>query len=143
MQYADPKGVLHEREESDGFEETTNNRMELTAVIEGLKRLTRPCFVTVYSDSQYLVKAINEKWLADWLAKDFKRGRSSEVKNIDLWEELLQAMKMHTVEFIWVKGHAENEVNNRCDKLAVAAYKKLMEKKETPKPANSVVVGNP
>ena len=143
LQYVDPKGTLHEREESDGFEETTNNRMELTAVIEGLKRLNRPCQVTVYSDSQYLVKAVNEKWLASWLTKDFRRGRSGEVKNIDLWEELLQAMKMHTVEFVWVKGHAENEVNNRCDKLAVAAYRKYLEKEQEPeeKP-NTIVVGS-
>ena len=98
--------------------------------------------MTVYSDSQYLVKAINEKWLAGWLQKNFRRGRSGEIKNIDLWEELIAAMKKHTVEFVWVKGHAENEVNNRCDKLAVAAYKKFLEKDEPEETnPNTVVVG--
>ncbi len=132
LQYVDTKGNLHEREESDAFESTTNNRMEVTAVIEGLKRLNRPCAVTVYSDSQYLVNAVNQKWLNDWLSKDFRRGKRGEIKNIDLWEELIMAMKPHTVEFIWVRGHADNEVNNRCDRLAVSAYQALQKKAETP-----------
>ena len=129
LRYTDTKGVVHEREESDAFEQTTNNRMELMGVIEGLKRLNRPCAVTVYSDSQYLVKAMNEKWINGWLQKDFRRGKSGEVKNIDLWEELIAAMKPHVVEFVWVKGHAENEINNRCDRLAVAAYTALQKEK--------------
>ncbi len=132
LQYVDTKGNLHEREESDAFESTTNNRMEVTAVIEGLKRLNRPCAVTVYSDSQYLVNAVNQKWLNDWLSKDFRRGKRGEIKNIDLWEELIMAMKPHTVEFIWVRGHADNEVNNRCDRLAVSAYQALQKKAGTP-----------
>lgn len=125
LQFTDSKGILHERTKSEGFPETTNNRMEVLAAIEGLKLLNKPCVVHLYSDSQYLVKAFNEHWIDGWKKVDFRRGKRDEVKNIDLWETLLDVMKEHTVDFIWVKGHAENESNNRCDKMAVEAYKKL------------------
>lgn len=128
IRYTDPKGVLHEKELSEGFRETTNNRMELSAAIAGLKALNRPCRVDLYSDSQYLCRAFNEGWVEQWKAQDFRRGKSSEVKNIDLWEALLAVMEPHEVTFIWVKGHAGNPNNERCDRLAVRAYEMLDEK---------------
>ncbi|MBP5225507.1 MAG: ribonuclease HI [Lachnospiraceae bacterium] len=128
LRYTDRKGVLHEKELSAGFPETTNNRMEVSAAIAGLKELTRPCRVELYSDSQYLCKAFNEGWIRTWQAENFRRGKRNEVQNIDLWEELLKAMEPHEVTFIWVKGHAGNPVNERCDRLAVAAYEALEEK---------------
>lgn len=127
LRFTDKKGVCHEREYSEGFRETTNNRMEVMAAIRGLSLLTKPCTVELYSDSQYLVKAFNEGWIEGWIAKDFRRGKRDEVKNIDLWERLLAAMKPHTVHFHWVKGHDTNELNNRCDRLAVGAYGQFSE----------------
>ena len=129
LRYTDGKGKLHEREYSEGFPETTNNRMEVTAAIVGLGKLTKPCKVELYSDSQYLIKAFTEHWIDGWILKDFRRGKKDEVKNIDLWEKLLTVMKPHDVEFHWVKGHDVNELNNRCDKMAVAAYQQFV--KET------------
>ena len=123
--FTDAHGVVHEREGSQGFSETTNNRMELTAAIKGLKALTKPCDVELYSDSSYLVNAFNEHWIDGWKKVNFRRGKKDEVKNIDLWEELLRVMEPHTVTFHWVKGHATNKYNNRCDELAVAAYQDL------------------
>ena len=121
VRYRDPKGVLHEREYSDGFEKTTNNRMELLAAIVGLEALIRPCSVRLYSDSRYLVDAFNQHWIDGWLKKGWKRGKNEEVKNVDLWKRLLAAKAPHEVEFIWVKGHDGNEINERCDRLATAA----------------------
>ena len=126
LRFTDSRGKVHERELSEGHPETTNNRMEILAAVEALRKLTKPCFVTLYSDSQYLVKAFQEHWIETWIACSFRRGKSSEVKNIDLWEALLDAMKPHTVEFRWVKGHDENEYNNRCDRLAVASYQRFL-----------------
>lgn len=125
LRYTDPKGEVFEREYSEGFPETTNNRMEILAVAVGLEHLLRPCTVTVYSDSQYLVNAMTLGWLDGWQKEDFRRGRRNEVKNIDLWERLLRAQKDHKVEYIWVKGHAGHPENERCDRLAVSAYKNL------------------
>ncbi len=102
----------HEKELSGGEAETTNNRMELRAVIEGLKALKEPCDVTIYSDSSYVVKAINE-WLPAWIARGFKK-----VKNPDLWQEYLEAARPHRVHAVWVKGHAGHPENERCDALA-------------------------
>lgn len=107
------------RELSGGEAETTNNRMELTGVITALQTLKEPCEVTLYTDSQYIVNAINKKWLAGWKAKNWKR-KDGELKNIDLWQELDRLLSVHSVTFNWVKGHAENELNNRCDALAVS-----------------------
>jgi len=114
-----------EKEISKGYSVTTNNRMELLAVIEGLRLLKYKCIVNVYSDSKYVVNAINLGWLENWVKKDFKRGTANPVKNIDLWLQLLDEMNKHIVTFYWVKGHDGNEYNERCDKLAVDAYKKL------------------
>ncbi len=105
--------------------ETTNNRMELRAAIEGLKVLKRPCEVMLYSDSAYLVNAYNNKWVEGWKKNGWKNSSREPVKNIDLWQELEALRQVHNIKFIKVKGHADNEFNNRCDKLAVEAIQKL------------------
>ena len=105
--------------------DTTNNRMELTAVIEGLSALKEKCSVKLYSDSQYVVDAFNKGWLYEWVKRGFKTADKSPVKNVDLWEKLIKLTEFHSVEFIKVKGHADNEYNNRCDKIAVEQYKNL------------------
>jgi ribonuclease HI len=104
---------------------TTNNRMELIAVIKGLKALKEPCEVDLYSDSAYVINAINENWLNDWKNNNWKTSNKKSVKNIELWQELDQLIKVHKVKFIKVKGHSDNEYNNRCDKIAVNEYLKL------------------
>lgn len=116
-----PDGRLHEKELSQGFELTTNNRMELLAVIVALEALKRPCKVTLYSDSQYVVNAFNRHWVEGWLKRGWKNAKKEPVKNIDLWKRLLEAKKPHEVEFVWVKGHAGHPENERCDQLATAA----------------------
>lgn len=121
LRYIDPKGKIHNRELSGGFQNTTNNRMELLAAITGLEALIRPCEVDLYSDSQYLVKAFNEHWIDSWVEKDWKRGANHEVKNADLWKRLLEAAKPHQVSYHWVKGHAGHPENERADALAVEA----------------------
>ena len=121
LQYTDGKGVLHEKELSQGYIRTTNNRMELMAAITGLEALNRPCLVDLYSDSKYLVDAFNQNWIENWVKNDWKRGKSGPVKNIDLWKRLLQAIEPHKVRFLWVKGHAGHPENERCDRLAVRA----------------------
>ena len=103
--------------------DTTNNRMELLAVIKGLECLKEKCSVTVYSDSQYVVGAFNQGWLDSWVANDWKTADKKEVKNLDLWQRLFTLIKSHQVVFIKVKGHSDNEYNNRCDKIAVNEYK--------------------
>ena len=121
LQYVDGKGQLHERELSGGYEKTTNNRMEMMAVIVGLEALNRPCKVTLYSDSQYVIKAFNEKWLDSWIKKGWKRGKNEPVKNVDLWKRMLKAKEPHDVTFVWVKGHNGHPENERCDVLATTA----------------------
>lgn len=121
LSYTDTKGVIHEREKSAGYKKTTNNRMELMAVIIGLESLIKSCEVTVYSDSQYVVNAFEKKWIDGWIKKGWKRGKNEEVKNVDLWKRLLEAMKPHKVKFVWVKGHAGHPQNERCDRLATKA----------------------
>lgn len=101
--------------------DTTNNRMELMAAIEGLKVLTKPCEVKLYSDSAYLVNTYNNKWVENWKKNGWKNASKEPVKNVDLWEEIERLLGIHKVEFIKVKGHADNKYNNRCDELAVAA----------------------
>ena len=121
LQYVDPKGILHESELSAGYERTTNNRMELMAAIAALEALNRPCEVTLYSDSQYLVKAFQEHWIDAWIKKGWKREKNEPVKNVDLWKRLLRVKEKHQVKFVWVKGHDGHEMNERCDKLATMA----------------------
>ena len=118
IKYVDNSGEIHRKELKEGFKETTNNRMELLSAIVALKNLKEPCDVTLTSDSQYLVNAFNEHWIDGWIKKDFRRGKTDEVKNIDLWEEMIPLTKIHNIEFKWVKGHADDIENERCDKLA-------------------------
>ena len=109
------------RELSGGEPSTTNNRMELSGVIRGLSALKEPCDVTLTTDSQYVVNAINQGWAKKWRANGWMRNKKDPALNPDLWEKLLELCEMHNVTFRWVKGHAENEYNNRCDELAVEA----------------------
>lgn len=104
---------------------TTNNRMELTAAIEALKALKKPCRVRLFSDSAYLVSAFNLGWLRNWQRNGWRNAANDPVSNPDLWQALLTASAPHAIEWIKVKGHTDNEYNNRCDKLAVAEIKKL------------------
>ena len=107
----------HEKEISGGARETTNNRMELSAAIEALRLLTRPCRVTITTDSQYLVKGMTE-WIAGWQRKDWRNSKKEPVVNRDLWEQLLELTRSHTVQWKWVRGHAGHAENERCDQLA-------------------------
>lgn len=106
------------KEISGGLDNTTNNVMELTAVIESLKMLKRPCRVDLYSDSTYVVNAFLQKWIYGWIKKNWKTAGNDPVKNKELWQELYGLTKIHDVTFHKVKGHADNEFNNRCDELA-------------------------
>ena len=110
-----------EKEIYGSEEETTNNRMELTAVIEGLKLLKEKCNVTIYSDSAYVVNAINNNWLEGWVNNNWKKSSKESVANIDLWQQLILLLKKHPSTFVKVKGHSDNKYNNMCDKLAVSA----------------------
>lgn len=121
MEYRDPEGKMHVREMSRGYRHTTNNRMELLGAIAGLEALTCPCRVSLYSDSQYLVKAFQQNWIEGWVRRGWKNASGQPVKNPDLWKRLLRAMEPHEVTFHWVKGHDGNPGNERCDQLATAA----------------------
>ncbi|MCH5161393.1 MAG: ribonuclease HI [Clostridiales bacterium] len=114
-----------EKELSGGEQDTTNNRMELYAAIAGLSALKEKCRVNLYSDSAYLVNAIEQRWLDGWKNSGWKTSSKEAVKNRDLWEQLIALLDTHDVTFIKVKGHADNEYNNRCDKLARNAIKAL------------------
>lgn len=115
----------HRKELSQGFPETTNNRMELLAVITALEALKTPCDVDLYSDSKYVIDAIQKGWAVKWRSKNWMRTPKEPAKNPDLWERLLNLLDVHHVTFHWVKGHAQNENNNRCDELAVNEWKKF------------------
>ena len=104
---------------------TTNNIMEITAVIEGLKLLKEPCNVQIYSDSAYVVNAFNQHWIENWIKKNWQNSKKEPVKNKELWLELYALVKEHNVTFVKVKGHSDNEFNNRCDELARNAISKL------------------
>lgn len=109
-----------EKELSGGSPKTTNNRMELSAVISGLKLLKEPCDVSLYTDSKYIADAVNNGWAKSWRAKNWIKSDKKPALNPDLWGELLELLEIHNVKFIWVKGHAGHEYNERCDRLAVA-----------------------
>jgi ribonuclease HI len=111
----------HRKELSGGYRQTTNNRMELIAAIIGLEALKEKCQVTLYSDSEYLVKAMSRGWTQRWRANSWKRNKREKVLNPDLWERLLQLCERHEVQFSWVKGHTGTLENTRCDELAVQA----------------------
>ena len=111
----------HRKEVSGGYRLTTNNRMEILAAIVGLEALKVPCRVTLYSDSQYLVNSIEKGWAARWWSMGWRRNKSERAMNPDLWERLLHCCELHKVKFLWVRGHAGNEQNERCDELATSA----------------------
>ena len=114
-----------EKELSGGAASTTNNRMELTAVIEALRLLREPCIVELYSDSKYVIDALSKGWARGWKARGWVKSDKKPALNPDLWEQLLALTEGHQVRCHWVKGHAENEHNNRCDQMAVAESKKF------------------
>ena len=116
---------LNERELSGGDPATTNNRMELTAAVEALSALKRPCRVTLTSDSQYLTKAVNERWVFNWKRKNWVKKPGEPVPNADLWKQLLDLLAVHDVTFVWVRGHNGHPENERCDRLAVAAIEQV------------------
>lgn len=113
------------KELSGGEKSTTNNRMELTAVIRGLQALKEPCIVELYSDSKYVIDALQKGWAWGWKKKNWVKSDKKPAINPDLWEELLKITTVHELRYHWVKGHADNPMNNRCDELAVGEWKKL------------------
>lgn len=121
LKYVDGKGNVHEREFSAGYKKTTNNRMELMGAIVGLEALTKPCQVTLISDSKYVTDAFNQHWIENWQKNNWKTSTKKPVKNIELWQRLLKAMENHQVSFQWIKGHAGHPENERCDSLATEA----------------------
>lgn len=122
-----------QKELSGGEETTTNNRMEMTAVIKGLEALKEPCKVNVYSDSAYIVNAFNQKWLDKWQKNGWKTSNKQPVENKELWMKLLELTSLNEVTFVKVKGHADNELNNRCDALARGEVLKITALKEKEK----------
>ena len=117
---------VHRKEISKGFADTTNNRMELLAVITALESLKQPCQVELYSDSKYVVDGIVKGWAKGWKARGWRKADKTPAKNPELWDRLLGLLEQHAVTFHWVKGHADNPGNNRCDELAVAAYQPFL-----------------
>ena len=115
----------HEKELSGGEPNTTNNRMELTAVIRALQALKEPCTVELYSDSKYVIDALQKGWAADWRKRGWIKSDKKPALNPDLWETLLNLTETHDMHYHWVKGHASNPKNNRCDELAVAEWKRI------------------
>ena len=113
------------RELSGGEKQTTNNRMELSGVIRGLSALREPCTVDLYTDSQYVVNAVNQGWAKKWRANGWMRNKREAALNPDLWELLLGLVRQHELHYHWVKGHEENEKNNRCDEQAVLESRKF------------------
>ncbi len=115
----------YKKEMSGGEKDTTNNKMELTAAIEGLKALKEPCKVKLYSDSKYLIDGTTKGWARSWRQKGWKKSDGKPALNVDLWEKILELDEYHEIEYIWVKGHAGNPYNEKCDRLAVAYYESL------------------
>ena len=115
----------HEKELSGGEENTTNNRMELTAVIRGLEQLKEPCIVELYSDSKYVIDGLQKGWAEGWKKRGWIKSDKKPALNPELWDRLLELVHIHDVRYHWVKGHAHNPKNNRCDELAVSQWKKL------------------
>ena len=117
----------HEKELSGGEDNTTNNRMELTAVIEGLSCLKEPCIVELYSDSKYVIDGLQKGWAEGWKKRGWIKADKKPALNPDLWERLLELTHIHQMRYHWVKGHAENPQNNRCDEMAVSQWKRIKE----------------
>jgi ribonuclease HI len=125
LRYVDSKGQIHEKELSQGYEKTTNNRMEMMGVIAALEALRRPCQVDLYTDSQYVVNAFEKGWIRNWKKNGWKTASKEPVKNRELWERMLKAAEGHELTFHWVKGHAGHPENERCDRLATAAADRM------------------
>ncbi len=123
LRFKDSSGKYHEKELTAGYKLTTNNRMELLAVIVGLEALKKPCKVKITSDSKYFIDAFEQKWIDSWQRNNWKTAAKKPVKNVDLWQRLLLAMKPHDINLVWVKGHNGHEFNERCDELAVNSSK--------------------
>lgn len=123
LQFIRENSIVAEKEIFGGHPHTTNNRMEMLAAIEGLRTLTEPCEVTVYSDSQLLVKGMTE-WLANWKKKGKLTSPTTDLKNVDLWVDIVKLAEVHKIDWVWVKGHSTNIMNNRADALARAAVPK-------------------
>lgn len=121
IQFVDSKGSLHEKELSRGYRKTSNNRMEMMAVVAALEALIRPCEIDLYSDSQYVVNAFNQNWIDHWKKNGWVTSAKAPVKNKDLWERMLKAASPHRIRFHWVKGHNGQPENERCDRLATGA----------------------
>ena len=119
LRFVDAKGQLHEKELSEGYRSTTNNRMELTGCIKGLEALKYPCKVIVQTDSRYVVDGIMKGWAKSWRSHNWIKSDKKPALNVDLWEQLLPLLEKHEVTFNWVKGHAGHPENERCDRLAV------------------------
>lgn len=115
-----------EKEVSGGEVSTTNNKMEILAVLRALELLKEPCNVTIYSDSAYVVNTIEKGWLYSWKKNNWIKSDKKQVKNIELWEEMLKFLEIHNIKFVKVKGHSDNEYNNRCDKMAVEEREKII-----------------
>lgn len=114
-----------EKELSGGEKETTNNRMELTAVIEALNALKEPCMVKLTTDSKYVCDSVNKGWVYSWMKNGWKKSDKKPALNVDLWQKLLKLLDIHQVEFVWVKGHNGHKYNERCDRLAVSEYENM------------------
>ena len=125
LEYVDTKGQLHIKELSQGYKKTTNNRMELSAVIEALKALKEPCEVYLTTDSKYVCDSITKGWVYNWEKNNWKKADKKPALNVDLWKALLPLLEKHEVTFNWVKGHNGHPYNERCDELAVNYYKNL------------------
>ena len=127
----------HKKELSGAEDNTTNNRMELLAIIKGFEALKEKCNIKLYSDSSYALNPLIQGWLTQWQMNNWRSLSKSPVKNVDLWEKLIDLMQGHNIEFIWVKGHAENKYNNRCDQLARKAIETLPKKVEIVPPIDN------
>jgi ribonuclease HI len=121
MRFVDSAGTPHVRELSQGYARTTNNRMELMGPIAALEALTRPCAVELHSDSRYVIDAFNKRWVLGWQRNGWKTAAKKPVKNPDLWKRLVKATSSHEMTYVWVKGHAGHDLNERCDELATSA----------------------
>ena len=121
LRFTDSSGAVHERELSQGYICTTNNRMELMGAIVALEALKEPCHVTLTTDSQYVVNAFKQHWIDGWVKRGWRNAQKQPVKNPELWQRLLRAMEPHEVDFVWVRGHAGHPENERCDELATTA----------------------
>lgn len=120
----------HEKELCGGERETTNNRMELTAVIEALSALREPCEVTLTSDSKYVIDALVQGWAEGWRARGWRKADKSPALNADLWARLLDLVQVHRMTYVWVRGHAGHPYNERCDRLAVGVYERMGEERK-------------